>query len=147
MSHRSPSLKIIGSQTDHIVEVDLAGASPAVHRLPGAKWLREDVPATRSDCKDGPRPCPHYRCEHHLWVVAAADNGDGRTWPGRKSTLEARTMTTCELDVLDRAERSTRTIAAVYAISQRRAQQLVKRALRKLRDAGVEASTLVQMMR
>ena len=31
------------------------------------------LPRTRADCLDGPRPCPHYACRHHLWMICRGD--------------------------------------------------------------------------
>lgn len=44
--------------------------------------LRDDVPRSRAECPTS-RPCPHIRCEHHLWMVDGRDR-PGRRHPGRR---------------------------------------------------------------
>lgn len=51
--------------------------------------LRDDVPASRSECpqrfdpRTGYRICGHVRCKHHLWMVDGRDR-PGRRHPGRR---------------------------------------------------------------
>lgn len=73
--------------------------------------IDDHVPATRAECKDGPRPCPHVRCEWHLWLQRGED-GPGRRVAGKPpaSTLRPVWMDwplppSCGADLADEAER------------------------------------------
>jgi len=79
------------------------------------RWLRgigiEDwfaapkTPRTRGECFDGPRPCPHLRCKHHLGV------------PGKMG---------CELDVSEAGAHTYEQIAAALGIDSENAAELVR---------------------
>jgi hypothetical protein len=97
------------------------------------------VPASRDECRDGPRPCPYVRCEHHLWMV------DGRDRPGRRregrpppaSIVRAPTATSCEADVSEAVKRGVRITveakAAMLGISDRRFRMSVQEVIEKLK--------------
>ena len=77
----------------------------------GTIELRDGVPATRGDCKDGPRPCPYVRCRYHLWLSTTDEHWNSPTGkPQRPTTLEPRWLETplpptCALDVADSVPR------------------------------------------
>lgn len=48
----------------------------------GSIELRDDVPPDRPSCPKT-RPCPHVRCEWHLWMIDGRDR-PGRRHPGRR---------------------------------------------------------------
>jgi hypothetical protein len=78
--------------------------------------LREGVPASRAECKDGPRPCGYVRCKFHLWRIDAADRegNPGFGEPGttlRPAWLQWPTPPSCALDLADRGEMEDREIA------------------------------------
>jgi len=106
--------------------------------------LREGVPATRADCKDGPRPCPFYRCKHHLWFVVT-DDRPGNPWQGRgpSSELEPRwlewpTPASCALDVAESVPPGEVMMLEEVGVHLGRsgdvAELILERALGKLRD-------------
>jgi hypothetical protein len=78
--------------------------------------LREGVPASRAECKDGPRPCGYVRCKFHLWRIDAEDR-EGNPQFGNAGTtlrpawLEWPTPPSCALDLADAGETEVREIA------------------------------------
>lgn len=78
--------------------------------LPGTSPRR--LPLTRGDCVNGPRPCPHVTCVHHM--------------------LDA--TETCMLDVTDQGELSLQAVGNIFGISKERVQQIEERAMAKLRE-------------
>lgn len=74
------------------------------------------LPRTRGDCLNGPRPCPHDRCRHHL----------GLTRPE-----------TCSLDVADRGEHTQDQVAAIMGVSQKTVWNAEVLALRILKHDEV----------
>ena len=102
-----------------------------------------DVPATRGDCVDGPRPCVHTRCTAHLW---RADDEDrpGRRWAGKPppTTLEPRWLETpvppsCALDVADAAaqgrEMTVEEVAEMVGLRPARVFEILATAIAKLK--------------
>lgn len=114
--------------------------------------MRDDVPPTRAECpadRDA-RGCPHVHCRHHLWRQDAADR------PGRRhqcgslppTVLRRYTLESCALDVIDEQPRGVpaRAVAALIGVGLRRAEQLVRGAVMKLRAAGVDASEFMALL-
>lgn len=100
-----------------------------------------DVPRTRADCPRQ-RPCPHVHCRHHLWLVVSEERR-GRPHEGKKapSTLRPYSEESCALDVAER-EHSASEVGRLLGVSKRRVQQILKRALAKLREAGARVEEL-----
>lgn len=79
--------------------------------------LREGVPASRAECKDGPRPCGYVRCKWHLWRIDSADrpgkphNGKRAGTTLRPAWLEWPLPPSCAMDFIDRGESSSSEIA------------------------------------
>jgi hypothetical protein len=83
-------------------------------KLKGTYQRNEQLPATRGDCKDGPRPCPILTCVHHMALSVSPENGAVkehyphlRIWkepegPGLEQ-LEAM-YGSCSLDIADEAD-------------------------------------------
>ena len=81
------------------------------------RWLEAPAtPATRAECEQGPRPCPHLRCIHHI-----GERGDGTF--------------TCALDFaeLPEAERTTERIADVLGTSRQNVEALLGHAVTNAR--------------
>jgi hypothetical protein len=72
------------------------------------------IPKTRSECENGPRPCPYTTCKHHLL----------REYPNAKET--------CTLDVAARGEMSNNAIAELLGIQRRGVDTTLIRAVHKL---------------
>lgn len=98
--------------------------------------IAEPVPGTRSECRDGPRPCRAYTCKFHLWIH---DERPGRPWDGRRPApiVEPATIDTCAMDVAERNPEGLdlREVGAFIGIGGERARQIEERALEKLKAA------------
>lgn len=85
--------------------------------------MDDERPTCRSQCVDGPRPCPWVSCRYNLTI----DIIKGRVRvnpPGEDS---------CALDVADRGEHSVAEIAAILGISKQRVSFIEQEALAFLR--------------
>ena len=78
------------------------------------------LPLTRGDCMDGPRPCPHVTCRHHLDVEKRHGVGVGEN-------------PTCSLDVADIGEHTLEEVAEIFGMTRERVRQIQSEALEKLR--------------
>jgi hypothetical protein len=73
-----------------MVAHDVTPADPETKRvrvvrlrvIGGRIELRDDVPQGRPQCPTT-RPCPHVKCEWHLWMIDGRDR-PGRRHPGRR---------------------------------------------------------------
>jgi hypothetical protein len=86
------------------------------------------MPRTRGDCVDGPRPCPWIRCRHHLATKLLAGS--------RRIRLRhiPRGQDTCALDVADRGSHKLVEVGRLLGITRERARQIEVAALRALRS-------------
>jgi hypothetical protein len=98
-----------------------------------ADFIPPPRPRTRSECKDGPRPCPWFSCRHHLGLDLAGLNGNPRlTWP----ELDIDELPeTCALDVADRDEHNLAQIARLLNLSRERVRQIEEAGLQHLNQA------------
>lgn len=83
------------------------------------------LPLTRAECIEGPRPCPHVTCRHHLWLDA------------KKGTRLADMPETCALDVADRGGVTLPELGELLGVTKERAMQLEKQALAKVVKRGL----------
>lgn len=113
----------------------------------GSVELRDDVPSSRAECVDGPRPCPHIKCRWHLWLV---EGHDRRGRPPKKrppeSTLrpvwlEWPLPPSCALDVAEAMlpgntkaseDHSTTQIGLYLGIGREQVRLIIRRAVEKL---------------
>lgn len=87
-------------------------------------------PKTRSQCIDGPRPCPYVSCSHHLFLDISSKTGaikmnfpDLDLWEMGES---------CALDVADRGGTTLEDVGAIMNLTRERIRQVEVRALAKL---------------
>ena len=92
------------------------------------------LPATRGDCIDGPRPCPHMRCKYHLALDVSSKTG---TLKLNHPDLELDELAeTCALDVAADGEHTLAEVARLMNITTQRARQIEDKALFKLKDGA-----------
>lgn len=115
----------------------------------------DDLPArprTRGECIDGPRPCPHVTCVHHLLLDVSADgsillnDGDQRMGsrafsPRCGEDLDERAIhrletmpATCALDVADEGGHGDDEVGAYLGVTPRRIRMLVEKGFERARD-------------
>jgi hypothetical protein len=102
------------------------------------------LPATRGECKDGPRPCPLVSCRHHLALDIAED---GRLFlahdfdeSNADSIVEALAAMpeTCALDVAERGGIDRETAGDILGIGHDMVKLSSMRAMAKIRAMGIE---------
>jgi hypothetical protein len=98
--------------------------------LPYMEYRR---PRTRSECRDGIRPCPFVSCRFHLYLDVNPRTGTLKlNFPG----LEVWEMPfTCALDVSDMGGRTLEEVGQILNMTRERVRQLESSALRKIRSA------------
>lgn len=91
--------------------------------------LDHERPQTRSDCLDGPRPCPFVACRYHLYLDVARNGSIKLNFPDLEPwQLEP----CCALDVADRGGTTLEQVAALMNMTRERVRQLEGPALEKL---------------
>jgi hypothetical protein len=87
-------------------------------------------PRTRSECADGPRPCPFVSCKHHLFIDVSPRTGAIKlNFPD----LEVWELTeSCALDVADRGGTTLEDVGAIMNLTRERIRQVEVKALAKL---------------
>jgi hypothetical protein len=99
------------------------------------------MPATRAECANVPRPCPHTRCVHNNYL-AVSSVARGRTvikrvHPGREP-WEMDPRRSCDLDMAEAGPSMVMTIADVLNMTDERVRQIYVDALKKLRQSAPE---------
>ncbi len=97
-----------------------------------AQALEQDLerPRTRSECHDGPRPCPHVGCKHHLYLDVNPTTG---TIKLNFPELEVWELAdTCALDVAERGGTSLEDVSTLMNVTRERVRQIETQAMAKL---------------
>jgi len=89
-----------------------------------------DKPRLRSECAEGPRPCPFVSCKYHLYIDVSSRTGaiklnfpDLEVWELGES---------CALDVADRGGTTLEDVGAIMNLTRERIRQVEVKALAKL---------------
>lgn len=87
-------------------------------------------PYQRTECTDGPRPCPYISCKHHLYIDVSPRTGaiklnfpDLEVWEMGES---------CALDIADRGGTTLEDVGAIMNLTRERIRQVEVKALAKL---------------
>jgi hypothetical protein len=89
-----------------------------------------DRPHTRSECADGPRPCPHVSCRHHLYLDVNPTTG---TIKLNFPDLEVWELAfTCALDVADLGGTAIELVSELMNVTRERVRQIEMQALSRL---------------
>jgi hypothetical protein len=87
-------------------------------------------PRTRSDCQDGPRPCPWVSCSWHLYLEVTEAGSIKLAHPHLDPwELDE----TCALDVADRGGETLERLGELLGVTRERIRQLEVAALQKMR--------------
>lgn len=96
------------------------------HREP----LPRQLPATRAECADAPRPCPFVTCRHHLYLEINPSGSVTLNFPGYEVW---EIPESCALDIAERGDKVTlSTIGSLWGLNRERVRQIEASALRKL---------------
>jgi hypothetical protein len=119
----------VRSRSIRLLRVTRREARAAVER---ALELEADLdrPKTREDCADGPRPCPHVSCRHHLYLDVNPQTGtiklnfpDLEVWELGNS---------CALDIADLGGTAIERVGDFMNVTRERIRQIETQALSKL---------------
>ncbi len=89
-----------------------------------------DRPVKRSECADGPRPCPHVSCRHHLYLDVNPSTG---TIKLNFPDLEVWELAiSCALDVADLGGTAIELISELMNVTRERVRQIEMQALARL---------------
>jgi hypothetical protein len=87
-------------------------------------------PKKRSECVDGPRPCPHVACRHHLYLDVNPHTG---TIKLNFPDLEVWELAvSCALDVADVGGTPIERVGDFLNVTRERIRQIETQALAKL---------------
>jgi hypothetical protein len=91
-------------------------------------------PKTRGDCAEGPRPCPHVSCRHHLYLDVSPRTGAIKlNFPD----LEVWDMPiSCALDVAGEGATTLEDVGGILNLTRERIRQLELAALGRLEALG-----------
>ena len=93
-----------------------------------------DRPANRSDCVDGPRPCPLVGCPYNTYLTV--DNrGNIKIAHGNRSPEDVPSEHSCLLDITDRGPQTLEDVGVILGLTRERIRQIEVKALQKLRSA------------
>lgn len=102
------------------------------------------LPESRSECRDGHRPCPLTSCRYHLLLDVARDGRLFMTRDLDESDVESVAAAlvempeTCALDVADRGASTSVAVAELVGVSREEVERTIQRAAKRVRDSGVE---------
>lgn len=93
------------------------------------------LPMTRADCVDGPRPCPYVSCKHNMFLDVGPESGSVKlNFPDREPE-DMRPEQSCVLDMAE-TEMLLEDVAAVMNMTRERVRQIEEKALAKSRVAS-----------
>ena len=93
------------------------------------------LPATRGDCENGPRPCPLVSCRFHLYIDVSEQTGTIKLNFPNREVWEM--LASCALDIADVGGLTLEDVANVLNVTRERARQIEHVALRKLEESGL----------
>lgn len=107
-------------------------ADVPIGRLLYPEAPRLQPPKLRSECADGPRPCPWVSCRHHLWADVT-NSGSLRT--GVNGVEPWNMRHSCALDVADESDGglTLEEVGDVLGVTRERIRQVEVEALLKAR--------------
>ncbi|HEX6272024.1 MAG TPA: hypothetical protein VFZ53_03255 [Polyangiaceae bacterium] len=104
--------------------------APRAFEQAEALEAESDRPHTRSQCVDGPRPCPHVSCRHHLYLDVNPNTG---TIKLNFPDLEVWELAfSCALDVADLGGTAIELVSELMNVTRERIRQIEMQALSRL---------------
>lgn len=97
-------------------------------------------PTNRTECRDGPRPCPWVGCRHHLYLDVSSRGGIRMAFPDR----EPHELTeSCSIDIADRGSATLEEVGAATNVTRERVRQIEDKIKKKL---AIEAPHLREFL-
>ena len=92
-------------------------------------------PATRLECKENMRPCPHVGCKYHLYLDINKSNGSIKfNFPDLEfDELDQ----TCALDIIEKGESTLEDIGKHMNLTRERVRQIQDNVIMKLKKSGL----------
>jgi hypothetical protein len=126
---RDPAPRRARSRSIRLLRVTRREARAAVERALVLE-AELDRPKTRRECADGPRPCPHVSCRHHLYLDVNPQTG---TIKLNFPDLEVWELgVSCALDIADLGGTAIETVGDFMNVTRERIRQIETQALSKL---------------
>lgn len=107
------------------------GSPPPAPLVP-LRTDRREPPRSRSQCTEGPRPCPFVSCRYNLYLDVRSDGVLRFNFPDREPQ---ELVASCALDLAADGPRTLDQIAGLMGMSKERARQIEVAALAKLSKA------------
>jgi hypothetical protein len=125
------------SRSIRLFHVTRREARAAVER---AVELEADIdrPRTRDECHEGPRPCPHVSCRHHLYLDVNPHTGTIKLNFPELEVWEL--AASCALDVADQGGTAIELVSSFMNVTRERIRQIEMQALSKLATASSGAT-------
>lgn len=95
------------------------------------KWTQPEpeMPTTRDQCVDGPRPCPWYACRYHLGTFSRYGSVAVRIDP---NDIDTTPLETCALDLAARGGMTLTEVGEAVGHTRERVRQLQVGAIRRV---------------
>lgn len=100
-----------------------------------------DRPVTRSQCREGDRPCLYVACRYHLYLDVNPNTGSIKINFPDKEVWELEE--TCALDVAERGGITLEEVGDIMNLTRERIRQVEVSGLQKLRDGEVSLETFM----
>jgi hypothetical protein len=113
-----------------LLRVTRREARKAVERALELEAQIVDRPRTRQDCSEGPRPCPHVSCRHHLYLDVNPQTGTIKLNFPELEVWEL--ANSCALDIADQGGTAIETVGTFLNVTRERIRQIETQALSKL---------------
>lgn len=102
-------------------------------RLVDEMWYER--PKSRSECVDGPRPCPFVSCKYHLYLDVKTDTNSIKLNFPHLDVWEMEH--TCSLDVAERGGMTLEEVGHILNLTRERVRQVEVAGIEKLRETGL----------
>lgn len=89
-------------------------------------------PKLRSECRDGPRPCPHVACVHNNFLNVTSA-GRIQIAHGKRLPEDVPPDESCSLDVADGGPQTLSRVGEILGLTRERIRQIENKCLEKIR--------------
>lgn len=96
------------------------------------QWLDAQRPKTRSECRNGPRPCPHVSCKFHLYLDVNPNTGSIKFNFPNKEVWELEES--CALDVAERGGVTLEEVGYYMNLTRERIRQVESNGMKKIAE-------------